>query len=446
MRKFWYLVSYALKKRVKTKSFVIANIFISLAIIFVINLATIISAFGGDFSDVETVYVFNETTNESAFDYFTASHDEANSNTKFVLKVNYDSSAESIQGYLEEVSSYIVMFDGENGFEANIVGDDISLTNQIMYSSYLTYTKQMIFLETASPEVVSELQNFYTAPKINYVQASELTNNDKTLRTILGVASMFITLPIFIMLIMLMQFVGTDIIEEKSTRSIEIIISNVSPVQHFGSKILSSILFLLIQGAVMVVASLIGMGILLLTNQSITSLTSTGMSGSEAITSLVGGINISEADISGFISQIPFMIIMTVLFIIAGFLMYLIVTAVAAAMATNMEDYQQFFSPIMLLMLAGFYISIFGVMFDGATFIKICGYIPLISPLIAPNLIITGEYSIIEAIISLLILIGFDGLVIYFGIPIYRTSILSFSNEKFFQRIKKIIKASKDSK
>ena len=40
---------------------------------------------------------------------------------------------------------------------------------------------------------------------------------------------------------------------EKSTRSMEIIISNVSPKTHFISKILSSNLFVIIQGALLII-------------------------------------------------------------------------------------------------------------------------------------------------------------------------------------------------
>ena len=63
-KKLWYLVGVSLKRKVKTKWFVIANILLAAMIIGVMNIDTIITAFGGDFNEKTTVYVLDET-NES---------------------------------------------------------------------------------------------------------------------------------------------------------------------------------------------------------------------------------------------------------------------------------------------------------------------------------------------------------------------------------------------
>ena len=46
--------------------------------------------------------------------------------------------------------------------------------------------------------------------------------------------------------VFLIQFIGTEINDEKSTKSMEIIISNVSPKTHFASKIIANNLFIFI--------------------------------------------------------------------------------------------------------------------------------------------------------------------------------------------------------
>ena len=63
-KKLWYLVGVSLKRKVKTKWFVIANILLAAMIIGVMNIDTIITAFGGDFNEKTTIYVLDET-NES---------------------------------------------------------------------------------------------------------------------------------------------------------------------------------------------------------------------------------------------------------------------------------------------------------------------------------------------------------------------------------------------
>ena len=49
------------------------------------------------------------------------------------------------------------------------------------------------------------------------------------------------------LIIFLVQMIGAEVNEEKTTKSMEIIISNVSPKTHFLSKVLSSNLFVIIQ-------------------------------------------------------------------------------------------------------------------------------------------------------------------------------------------------------
>ncbi len=46
--------------------------------------------------------------------------------------------------------------------------------------------------------------------------------------------------------------VGGEICEEKTTRSMEIIISNVSPKMHLFSKVLASNIFVITQGALLI--------------------------------------------------------------------------------------------------------------------------------------------------------------------------------------------------
>ncbi len=75
MKKFLYLTSYSINKKVKSKSFIITNIILLLLLLLVTNLDSIISAFGGDFSEDYTINVIDKTTN--SFDLFKANYDSA---------------------------------------------------------------------------------------------------------------------------------------------------------------------------------------------------------------------------------------------------------------------------------------------------------------------------------------------------------------------------------
>ena len=59
--KFWYLTSISLKKKMKTKWFLIANIILAIVIIGLINIDGIISFFGGDFNDKTNIVLLDKT-------------------------------------------------------------------------------------------------------------------------------------------------------------------------------------------------------------------------------------------------------------------------------------------------------------------------------------------------------------------------------------------------
>lgn len=59
--KLWYLVGISLKRKIKTKWFIIANIILLLAMIVVVNIDHVINYFGGDFDELTKIYVLDET-------------------------------------------------------------------------------------------------------------------------------------------------------------------------------------------------------------------------------------------------------------------------------------------------------------------------------------------------------------------------------------------------
>ena len=63
MNKFLYLVKYGLKKKFKSKSFIISNIVICALLLIVTNIDSIISFFGGDFNETTNIYVLDNTSN-----------------------------------------------------------------------------------------------------------------------------------------------------------------------------------------------------------------------------------------------------------------------------------------------------------------------------------------------------------------------------------------------
>lgn len=420
--KFWYLVLFSLKKRIMTKAFVIANVLIAILIIGLANITNIIEAFGGEFDDAKTYLVYDETD---------ATYATLNSLLEDDSLIQFELATDSFDSEdldFEEYDGSIRIYT-DTVLKSEVYIENISLTNEATLTTLLATAKTAVWQDGLSPEALAEFESFPDmTTAINNV-TDDVTDSENTILSVLGT---FILVPIFIMLVMLMQFIGMDILEEKSSKSIEYIISNVEPVKHFGSKIVSSVLFLIIQSLIFLVAGVIGAFIA----------TSVGGSIMDSITS--SDIPATDlASVRELIANLPMIILVLVLFIVFGFTFYLVMVAVFAAMATSMEDYQQFITPVMLLVVATFYFAMFGSIFSGANILKIAGYIPIFAPMITPLLYISGEYTIIETLISLGILVIFDAFVIYFGSPLYKVSILDYSQDKFFKKIMKIIRKAK---
>ena len=60
--KLWYLTSVSLKRKLKSKWFVVVNIILMIAIVGIFNIDSIIGFFGGDFNEKQKIYVIDNTS------------------------------------------------------------------------------------------------------------------------------------------------------------------------------------------------------------------------------------------------------------------------------------------------------------------------------------------------------------------------------------------------
>jgi len=257
----------------------------------------------------------------------------------------------------------------------------------------------------------------------------EETDVDEESELLMGTIFPIIILPFFMLTIFLIQMIGAEINEEKSTKSMEIIISNVSPATHFMSKLLSGNIFVLGQGLMLIIYVLIGGFIRLLINSGnllgdssmITDLTNT-----------LSGLNITD--------KLGTIIPLTLILMILTFIAYSLLAGILASITTNMEDFQQMQTPIVIISLIGYYLSMMAVMFDGSLFIKITSYIPFISSLLSPALLVLGQIGIIDICISIILTILVVFILYKYGLRIYKVGILNYSTDKLWQRMFKAVK------
>lgn len=431
MNKLGFLTKYSLGKKIKSKWFIVVNIIILLVISALINMDSIIKLFGGDFNNNEEILVIdNIGVLETFKDIYAINNEYLKSETKYSIeeyKEGYDSAIEEIK----DTDKILIVIDKD---ETNYITSKL-ITNSSMDT--ITYTIISNTLDSVKRE---EVLKSYNITKEMYekieskveVERIILDSENKDDNMLTNLVVTIITMPFFFLTVYLVQMIGAEINEEKSTKSMEIIISNVSAKTHFISKIISSNVFVLIQGALLIIYCIIGIIIRYFVSGSIIN------SLPVELTTL--GSTLSS---SGIMDNIKIALPLMLLLLIITLFAYSIVSGVLASVTTNMEDYQQIQTPIVLIILAGFYLSSLASIFKGSIFIKVASYLPFISSLLAPTMYTLGEFSLFDMLISILLMVVTILLLMKYGFRIYKVGILNYSDNNLWKKIFKSMKGEK---
>ena len=109
-------------------------------------------------------------------------------------------------------------------------------------------------------------------------------------------------------------------------------------------------------------------------------------------------------------------------------------------MTTNTEDFQQIQTPIMIISMIGYFLATMAGVFNGSLFIRILSYVPLISAILSPSLLVLGQIGVTDIIISLIIVIITNFIFIKYGLKIYKEGILNYSSKGLWKKIFKAMK------
>ena len=349
-----FLIKESIKKKVDTKWFKIINVILLILMVGILNIDKIIGLFGGDFEDVTKIYVVDETGYASSLnDLLNSNNELLNGGFKFEVE-NSNEPLDSLIEKLNEDSTDIVI---------NIVYDDTEYMKSTIYSFEAIDTITSNILSNSLSEIKSSYAlatSGIDVDELNKVLApismeKVVTNTeelDSESRELAGASMMLIFLiPFFILIILLVQMIGAEINDEKSTKSMEIIISNVPPKMHFLSKIVASTGFVILQSLLILLYTLIGGAVRIVTTGSFNIF--------DDVNGLLESLNLGSI-LPHLGSAIPLLIILFVF----SFLAYALLAGILASMTTSIEDYQQLQTPLMFLLMAGYYIGIMASMFQ----------------------------------------------------------------------------------
>lgn len=435
--KLKYLTAMSLKRKIQTKWFVAANILIALVIICGINIDTVITAFGGDFDKQQPVYIADHTG--VAFDSVKTMMNESSkalntSSKKSSFDIQKtDKNEKEIKKQVDKKDGLgiIIENDEKSTLKVTIISKDIlDAVDSQLISNAINQTKTSLALANSgiSNEQISSI---YSSAKIDYEYTKDdVKKGEEGTQMLMQTVFPIVILPFFMLTLFLVQMIGAEVNDEKTTRGMEIIISNVSPKVHFFSKVIAGNLFVLFQGVLLFLYG--GLG--LLVRNLIGGSDITGGIGSEV------GKAINDILSSSIGSQLAYIIPLTLLLMIITFVAYSLLAGILASMTTNIEDFQQLQTPIVIISLVGYYLAMLANVFGGSLFIKILGMVPFISAILAPSLLVLGQFSILEMLLAIVLCLLTVFALIKYGLRIYKVGILNYSSKDLWKKMFKALK------
>lgn len=226
-----------------------------------------------------------------------------------------------------------------------------------------------------------------------------------------------------------------SVLEEKTSRIVEIIISSVKPTQLMMGKIIGTSLVAFTQIFIWITLTLV-----------ISTLISSifGVSTSE-----FNSLDVSDAQVNSGIQiffsalfNLPLLniLIAFIFFFISGLFLYGSLFAAVGAAVDSETDANQFMFPLSMPLIIGLYVGILTVSEDpSGTIPTIFSHIPFTSPIVMMMRIPYGV-PIYEQLISLSILIATFFAIVWFAAKIYRIGILMYGQKPSYKDLYKWLK------
>ena len=270
-------------------------------------------------------------------------------------------------------------------------------------------------------------------------QGEKTSKIDSVVKLIFGCMAGYL---LFMFIIIYGNMIMRSVIEEKTNRIIEIIISSVKPIQLMLGKIIGTSLAGITQFVIwlvlgflllMIIPPILGIDMASVQTPQ-QQVMQQAMENPETNTAMQEGLmalyNLPLANL----------IIAFVFFFIGGYLLYSSLYAAIGAAVDTETDTQQFLLPILMPLILAVYIGIFTVIEDPhGTVSTVFSFIPFTSPVVMLMRIPFGV-PWWQQLISFLLLCGTFIFAVWFAAKIYRVGILMYGKKPSYRELIKWIK------
>ncbi|MDR1369363.1 MAG: ABC transporter permease [Dysgonamonadaceae bacterium] len=252
--------------------------------------------------------------------------------------------------------------------------------------------------------------------------------------TVASIVGMAFTLIIYMFIFIYGAMVMQGVLEEKTNRIVEVMVSSVKPFDLMMGKIIGIGLVGLTQFFLWVgliaVFNFLGGAFFMASNPDVIG-TGTEIAANPGMMQkalqVLSTINIAE------------IILCFIIFFIGGYMIYASIFAAIGAMVNSQEDTQQFMMPISILVLFAFYAGIYSVENPDGPLAFWASMIPLTSPIVMMTRI-PFDVPLWEKLVSIVLLFGTVLLMVKLTAKIYRVGILMYGKKPGMKEIIKWLK------
>lgn len=392
MKKFWSIFTFTYKETIRNKALIISTIITLIVMLGFFNMDKIVGLFNREGSK-DLIMISTEANNK----FFDSNTLESLNDDDFKVVLSKDS--EETNKVKKEIengkSDYKALLEISTGKEVSgklyvneLPGD--SLMKKV--NTILNDTKFVFSMEkfNITPE---EYANIMTPAQLDVVQ----TGNASHERMALVYALVF---GIYIITLTFGSMVANSVIEEKSNRIMETLITMAKPMELFFGKVLGICAVGLTQ-----IAVILGSGLIMLKT-------------SGASLEVLSSLNLNASIIFAFVA-----------YFLLGYLTFSMLYAAVASLATSSQDVNSSMGAITLVF-AGVFLLAMNCMFNiESTLAKVFSYIPFASPLIMFERIVLSKVTFMEILITTIINVGFIILVGFFSSKLYKKGTLHYGKK-----------------
>jgi ABC-2 type transport system permease protein len=216
-----------------------------------------------------------------------------------------------------------------------------------------------------------------------------------------------------------------SVVEEKSSRVMEVILNAATPFELLGGKVLG----VGAAAAVQYLAILVAGGLAIVLQGSIASFAL----GQGQGVSLPEGLTME-------------LLVLFCVYGVLGFLLYAVLYAAAGSLVSRQEDVNGAVMPMTMVTMAGYLVAVYagtGLLDVRSGWVAVLSQIPFLSPFIMPTRIVRGDVAGWEVALSIAILLATIPVALWIAARVYAAGVLLYGQRPNMRAVWRLVRSAK---